>query len=290
MNKEHLKYLVKFLPGGETIEVSRDYNLRQAILDCGLEVESSCGGVGTCGKCKVKVIDGNVFSKKSKFIDIKDRENGYVLSCAAKIKSDLVIQIPEFKKTKTGIEKGAFSIDKQKRYTGVSENELSAIEIKPWIIRETIEIEKPKLGYNTSDLYRLKKSFKSSLNIKEINIPINILRKLPFILREKGWKATVTIDKRINTLINIKAGEEPKNNFGIAMDIGTTTLVLYLVDLQEGKIVDSASDYNPQIKFGEDIINRIVFSLKKYGLSKLRSVLISTINNLICELITGELA
>lgn len=288
MSNEHPKYLVKFLPGEETIEVSRDYNLKQAILDCGLEVESSCGGVGTCGKCLVKVIDGNVFSKKTKFIDIKDRENGYVLSCTAKIKSDLVIQIPEFKKSKTGIEKGTFSIDKQKRYAGVSENELSEIEIKPWIIKETIEIEKPKLGYNTSDLYRLRKSLKNSLNIEEINIPINILRKLPFILREKGWKATATIDKRINTLVNIKAGEEQKNNFGIAMDIGTTTLVLYLVDLRDGKIVGSASDYNPQIKFGEDIINRIVYSLKKYGLSKLRSVLISTINNLICELISNS--
>ncbi|MHB1336924.1 MAG: ASKHA domain-containing protein [Candidatus Humimicrobiaceae bacterium] len=287
MNKEYPKYLVKFLPSEKTIKVSRDYNLKQAILDCGLEVESSCGGVGTCGKCLVKVIDGNVFSKKTKFIDIIDRKNGYVLSCITKIKSDLVIQIPEFKKSKTGIEKGTFFRDKQKRYAGVSENELSEIEIKPWVIKETIEIEKPKLGYSTSDLYRLKKSFKNSLNMEEINIPINILRKLPFILREKGWKATATIDKRINTLINIKAGEEQKNNFGIAMDIGTTTLVLYLVDLQNGKIVGSASDYNPQIKFGEDIINRIVYSLKKYGLSKLRSVLISTVNNLICELISN---
>ena len=287
MNNKHPKHTVKFLPGGETIEVSHEYNLKQAILDCGLEVESSCGSVGTCGKCLVKVIEGNVLSKKNKFIDIKDRENGYVLSCITKIKSDLVIQIPEFKKSKTGIEKGTFSIDKKKKYSGVSENELSGIEIKPWIIKETIEIEKPKLGYNTSDLYRLKKSFKSSLNMEEINIPINILRKLPFILREKDWKATATIDKRVNTLINIQAGEGKKNNFGIAMDIGTTTLVLYLVDLQDGRIIDSASDYNPQIKFGEDIINRIVFSLKKDGLYKLRSALIFTVNNLISELINN---
>ncbi|MCL4377467.1 MAG: ASKHA domain-containing protein [Actinobacteria bacterium] len=288
MNKEYQKYLVKFLPGGKEIKVIRDYNLRQAILDCGLELESSCAGAGTCGKCRVKIIEGNVSSKKSKFIDINDKENGYVLACASKIKSDLIVEIPEFKKTKTRIEKGAFSINKYKKYAAVSENEFSEVKINPWLIKETIKIEKPKLGYSTSDLYRLEKSIKNTLNIEQkINIPIDILRKLPFVLREKDWQVTVTIDRRINTLIDIKAGEQPKKNFGIAVDIGTTTIVLYLVDLNDGRIVDNASDYNPQIKFGEDIINRIVFSLKRYGLSRLRSELLSTINNLISELINN---
>ncbi len=287
MDKNHQKCLIKFLPGKKTIEVPRDYNLRQAILDCGLELESSCGGVGTCGKCKVQVIEGDIFSKKSKFIDQKDMEDGFVLACASKVRSNLIIDIPEVKKSKAKIEKGVLSIEKQKKYVGVNKNELSEIEIKPWILKETIEVEKPILGYSTSDIYRLKKSIKSVLNIEDIKIPINLLRELPFLLREKNWNVTVTVDKRIHTLINIQSGKTSKKNYGIALDIGTTTLVLYLIDLQDGQILKSVSDYNPQIKFGEDIINRIIYSLKKHGLSKLRGTLKSTINNLISKL-TGN--
>lgn len=185
MNKNHQKCLIKFLPSKKTIEVPRDYNLRQAILDCDLELESSCGGVGTCGKCRVRVIEGDIFSKKSKFIDQNDAEAGFVLACLSKVKSNLIIDIPEVKKSKAKIEKGAFSIEKQKKYVSVNKNELSEIEIKPWIIKEIIEVEKPILGYSTSDIYRLKKSINNVLNIEDIKIPINLLRELPFLLREK---------------------------------------------------------------------------------------------------------
>ena len=132
--------------------------------------------------------------------------------------------------------------------------------------------------------YRLMKSIKNVLNIEDVKIPINLLRELPFLLREKNWNVTVTIDKRIHTLINIQSGKTSKKNYGIALDIGTTTLVLYLIDLQDGQILESVSDYNPQIKFGEDIINRIIYSLKKHGLVKLRGTLKNTINNLISKL------
>ncbi|MBU2563483.1 MAG: 2Fe-2S iron-sulfur cluster binding domain-containing protein, partial [Actinobacteria bacterium] len=73
------KYLIKFIPGGKSIKVSTDYNLKQAILDSGINIISSCGGVGTCGRCKVRVKEGKVNTKKSKFISSKEKENGYVL-------------------------------------------------------------------------------------------------------------------------------------------------------------------------------------------------------------------
>ena len=92
------------------------------------------------------------FSKKSKFIDQKDIEGGFVLACASKVRSNLIIDIPEVKKSKDKIEKGMLSIEKQKKYVGVNKNELSEIEIKPWILKETIEVEKPILGYSTSDV------------------------------------------------------------------------------------------------------------------------------------------
>ena len=107
-------YLIKFLPSKKTIEVPRDYNLRQAILDCGIDMESACGGVGTCRRCKVQVKSGRIYSKRDKFIKGKEKEDGYVLSCFSKVRSDAVIFIPEKKKVKAKIEEGKFEIDKNK--------------------------------------------------------------------------------------------------------------------------------------------------------------------------------
>ena len=95
---ETKKYLIKFLPDGRSIKVSPGYNLRQAVLDSGLDIDSSCGGVGTCGKCRIKVVKGEVGSKKTKFISASDKRKGFVLSCLAKVKSDLVVEIPTRKK------------------------------------------------------------------------------------------------------------------------------------------------------------------------------------------------
>lgn len=282
------KYLINFLPSKKSIKINSDYNLRQAILDCGLDIDSSCGGVGTCGRCMVKIVEGKVDTEKSKFISSKEKKDGYVLSCLTRVKSDLTVFIPEPEKVKARIDEGRLAEKTSKIYTGISKKELSEVEIKPWILKETIKVEKPSLSYGTSDLYRLKKSVKDNLKIEDLNIPISIIRKLPEVLREKGWMVTVTIDKKNKTFIDIQAGKADKKYYGIALDIGTTTLVMYVVDLENGEVLNTISEYNPQIKFGEDIINRIVYSLKKGGLNKLREVIVDSINNLVWNLLLNS--
>lgn len=283
------KYLIKFLPSNKSISVDPNYNLRQAILECGLDIESSCGGVGTCGRCIVQVKEGKVETKKSsKFITQKEKEDGFVLSCLTKVKSDLVVSIPTQKKEKGRIEKGELGEKLSKAYAGISKKELSSVEIKPWIVKEWIKVEKPSFSYGTSDLYRLKKAIRDKLGIEDLTVPIHIIRSLPKVLREKDWVVTVTVDKWNKTLIDMQAGEVDKKCYGIAIDIGTTTLVVYLVDLGNGDILSLASEYNPQIKFGEDIISRIVYSTKKEGLKKLREVIVDSINNLIWNLLLNS--
>jgi uncharacterized 2Fe-2S/4Fe-4S cluster protein (DUF4445 family) len=282
------KYLIKFIPSGKSIKVSKGYNLKQAILDSGIYIDSSCGGVGTCGRCKVCVKEGKVNTKKSKFISLKEKENGYVLSCLSRVESDLIVEVPEQKKVKAKIVDGRFADSEFKTYAGVSNDELSSVEIKPWIKKETIVVEKPSLSYGTSDLFRLKKSIRHNLNLEDCVVPIHIIRKLPIVLREKNWEVAVTIDRENSTLIDIKPGSASGKSYGLALDIGTTSLVMYLVNLEDGKIINSESEYNPQIKFGEDIISRIVYSNKKGGLEKLREVIIDSINNLIWRLLLNS--
>lgn len=278
------KYLIRFVPSGKSIIVSPGYNLKQAILDSGIDIDSSCGGVGTCGRCRVWIKEGKVDTKKSKFISSGEREKGYVLSCLSKVESDLIVEIPRRRKARAKIVEGRFTDAESKVYVGISKDELSSVEVKPWIKKKTIVVEKPSLSYGTSDLFRLKKSIRENLDVKNCIVPIHIIRKLPLALREKNWEVTVTVDKGNGTLIDIAPGKASKKSYGLALDIGTTSLVMYLVDLEDGKIIGSESEYNPQIKFGEDIINRIVYANRKGGLEKLREVIVDSINNLIWRL------
>ncbi len=282
---ETKKYLVKFLPDGRSIEVPSGYNLRQAILDSGLDIDSSCGGVGTCGRCRVKVIKGDIGSKRTKFISANDKKKGFVLSCLAKVKSDLEVEISIRKKSRAKIAEGKYSSRTLKDYSGINTEELSSVEVKPWFLKENLIVEEPTLSYGTSDLYRINKSIREKMGINNPDIPINLIRKLPDKLRKQDWKVTVIMDKENEIMIDLHSGHLDNKIYGIALDIGTTSLVMYLVDLLDGSILGIQSEYNPQIKFGEDIINRIVYSNKEGGLAKLREILTDTLNDLIKKLL-----
>lgn len=285
------KISLRILPSGKIISIPQNYNLRQAILDSGINIESSCGGAGTCGKCSVKVISGNIILEHNNFKTGRKNKKGFVLSCLSTVTEDSVIQIqPQSRKVKGKIDEGRFKPGSDKNYQGISQNEMLSVEVKPWIEKFKISVEEPSISYNTSDLYRLKRSLSDSLQqvSSDIHIPIDVMRKIPDALRKNNWEATVTYDRHKSTISNIQPGSVQNQSYGIAVDIGTTTLVLYLVDLITGRILNSASEYNPQIMYGEDIINRIVYSLKNDGLEKLNRILFDTMNAMITKLIKAE--
>ncbi len=278
------KYHIKFLPSGKQIEVPKNHNLRQAILDCGLEIESSCGGVGTCGRCVVQVKKGKVDAKETRFLSPKEFSKGFVLSCLARVIEDIEVTIPEQKKVKAIIEKGKL-VEGSHVYAGISKQEFEHESIEPWIKKFDVEVEQPSLSYGTSDLFRFKKAVKDKLQLQDVTVPIEVIKKLPTELRQHHWKLTVTIETEKNVIIDICDQARPNDLYGLALDIGTTTLVMYLVDLDTGNILGSESEYNPQIRFGEDIINRIVYANSQAGLKKLKEVVTDSVNNLIWRLI-----
>jgi len=278
------KYHIRFLPSGKQIQVPKNHNLRQAILDCGLEIESSCGGVGTCGRCVVQVRKGKVDTKETKFLSQKESSEGYVLSCLTRVIDDMEVFIPEQKKVRAIIEKGKL-VEGSHVYAGVSRQEFEEADLEPWIKKFDIEVEKPSLSYGTSDLYRFKKAVKEKLKLKDIQVPIEVIKKLPSELRQNDWMVTATIETKKNVVMDISPRKQSGGLYGLALDIGTTTLVMYLVDLNSGHILGSESEYNPQIRFGEDIINRIVYAGRKGGLKKLKEVVTDSVNNLIWRLV-----
>ncbi|MHB1347135.1 MAG: ASKHA domain-containing protein [Candidatus Humimicrobiaceae bacterium] len=284
---EKKKHIIKIYPQNLSMEVKDGYNLRQALLEMGINLGGSCGGSGTCGRCRVEILDENQADLKSKDLEQSKNKN-IVLSCITQVKSDLEVLIPHRKDSKAFIEKGSF-INKtaSKDYLEISSDRLAEVEIKPWIIKKTISIQKPTLNYGTSDLHRLRRSIKENFDISGCIVPLKLLRIMPWVLRKENWKATITIDTMSKTLIDIFPGDSDKKIYGIALDIGTTTLVMYLADLETGEIINSVSEYNPQIKYGEDIINRIIFSGKKGGLEKIRYSIINEVNHLIYTLLVS---
>jgi len=278
-------FSIKILPDGKIIRVPKNYNLRQALLENGLNIDSSCGGAGTCGRCRVRIASGKVHAVPGKKISKREMEKGFILSCSAEVKGDIEVIIPQVKKRKAKIEAGLQELPEGKIYKSIDKTEIAKTKINPWILKEKITVEKPTIFYSTSDLFRLKKSILEKTGVKDIKVPLNILKNLPFLLRENNWEVMVVLNRETGTLIKIQPASERVSFYGLALDIGTTTLAMHLVDLLTSEIAGSASEYNPQIKYGEDIINRIVYSLKKDGLEELHDSVIGAINELILKLL-----
>ncbi|MBO3803322.1 MAG: DUF4445 domain-containing protein [Candidatus Brockarchaeota archaeon] len=258
------KHTVTFQPEGLRVEVSEDDNLLTASRRCGVQIESLCGGRGSCGKCLVRIESGEA-TKPTRFeaqaLSGAEMGSGVRLACQTCPISDLTVRVlasprvPGSKILTWGLE----------------------LKVKPDPYVKTVskELPKPTLRDQRSDAERLRSALKQS------SIDLLLLRQLPRLLREKDWKITATLYGR--EVVDV-GGLDAGGAYGAAVDVGTTTIVVYLVDLASGKVMAVESDYNAQIPYGEDVISRIAYSTReKDGLATLQRLAIGTINKLLDE-------
>ncbi len=274
------KYRITFEPFGKTIDTPSGQNLFDVAKKAGIELNSSCGGEGTCGKCKVIVKEGKF--KAASFTKLSQSEiaKGYVLACQTEALSDLLLEVPPESIMRKG----------QKIATGSRARDLERLlksldrEIKPRVMKFFLTLPPPDLEDNISDTDRVKRELgKSGFTPERIYCSLKLLKNLNHILREGNWKITLTTIERGNTLeiIGIELGDTTALRYGLAIDIGTTTIVLYLVNLLNGKIIDIASTYNSQARCGDDVITRIVYATERGGLGELNNLVIADINGLV---------
>ena len=166
----------------------------------------------------------------------------------------------------------------------------SGLESSINIFKTYMELDKPSIDDNVSDVDRLERHVRQTLNISTIDFSIDVLRKMPKALRqddiarEDDFKVTITYTKEDNkiTLLNIERGNTENDLYGIAVDIGTTSVVVCLVNLITNEIVEKASSGNAQIKYGADVINRIVYAVKKDNIVEMRKAIVDeTLNPLL---------
>jgi len=299
-----LKHNVTFLPSERKILVDEEENLLQAAMEAGIHINASCGGSATCGKCKVKILKGVVESPKHPKLTQWEYDQGFRLACLTPVRDDIDVEIP----IESQVDKSVLALkgDRQAhKYLLVPQDIYQLAkgwEIDPSVFKKYVQLDPPSLKDNVSDLTRLINALDRQHGIEGISADFRAIMKLSRLLRESGWKVTVTLvlTKKGYKLVNVEPGNNTQQNYSIVLDIGTTTIYGQILDLNGCVVVAcpggqcdgstlfalaEASDYNAQISYGEDVITRIVYSQRPGGLKKLQEVVVSTINKIIQELL-----
>ena len=283
---------VTFTSHNKEIYCNKGDKLLDVARDAEIFIDAPCNGNVSCGKCKVKLIKGKVDTEKTHHIRDEEWNQGYILACNTKVIEDIDIEVPSklsspmygMKIEGSDKKKDKEVFDRAKKI--IEENNF---EFKTNIVKTYIEIEEPTLDDNISDIDRIERHVRNNLGYDEIDFTIELLRKVPTVIREDNFKVTITYIKKKNkiTILNIESGNTENKLYGVAIDIGTTSVVVCLVDLYTKEIVDKASSGNAQIKYGADVIHRIVYSTKKNGLKELNEAIIEdTINPLLDSIYT----
>ena len=265
-------------------EVEQGATLLEAASISGIYVNSNCGGEGICGTCKFLIKDGQIERGPAGLLTKEEVEEGYVLACQTKVLGDVKVEVP----LETRIEEGQILIDKdaKKLRTIRAGGEEVFFAREPLVDKLYLELPKPSLDDNLSDHQRLYRKIRSKKKVPILQAGLIMLQEIPTILRDNQWAVTATLGMVGNTteLLQVEGGDTSGRNYGIAVYIGTSTVVVHLVDLNSSKTVDGEAKYNSQMKYGEDVIRRIIHADEE-GPEELHSLIIDDINGLISTLI-----
>ena len=283
--KEIVKII--FQPSGRRGEVEKGISIIEAARRIGADIEALCGEKGVCGKCKVRIEEG-FFEKygiqshhkhvsewqeeEEKFIEDQEREDGYRLGCCAKITGDLLVFVPEESRA------GKQVVSKAARDIPISRD--------PAVKLYYVEVSEPTIQDPTADLERVLDYLKQQYGLEDLRIDYLALRDLPGCLREGKWKVTAGIwmDEEI---IRITPGKA-QDYYGVAIDIGTTTVAAYVCNMATLEVVDTVFMMNPQCKYGEDVMSRITYHMSNEdGLARMRRDIIDGLNSLVAQACNG---
>ncbi|MFQ5891626.1 MAG: ASKHA domain-containing protein [Candidatus Methanofastidiosia archaeon] len=256
---------VTLLPFGIELKASKGENLLELINSSKISIESICGGKGTCGKCKIVLEMVKPESSELKRLTSKELSQGIRLACQHEILENIKIEILE----------ESLLLKQKVLVEGISKR----VSLDPNVLKYYLSLEEPSLKDTKSDLDRV---FESLEKVDVKGVSLNAARKLSRVLRKEDFNLTVVIVG--GEIVEFEVGNTENECYGVAFDVGTTTLVGYLMDLKTGKELTYEARMNPQIFMGDDVISRIGFSLKNKGLKKLNSKILKELKSMILEL------
>ncbi|MCC6446084.1 MAG: DUF4445 domain-containing protein [Armatimonadetes bacterium] len=263
------KGMVTFLPSSKTALSEDSLSLMKLSQLSGVPIYNTCNAIGTCGKCLVKV-DGpcsTLTKVEAHFLTEEQISGGIRLACQCQPLGDVRVEVPQQEVPKI-----------------LSEGLKVAAAPRPNIRKDVVQLDPPTLADQSADLTRVRRALGLHEAGKETEL--GLLKMLPKSLRQESY--LVTAVRAGGSLVAVDAGDTIKELYGVAFDIGTTTVVGYLHDLNTGRQIDIASDLNPQVDYGGDVISRIEYTMQDAaGLHRLQRAIVQRLNSLI-EILCGR--
>lgn len=298
------RYRILFLPDRKEIEIEQGSSILEAAKRAGLYINSYCGGEGVCGKCRVQITKGNVKPDINSITLFTKEEimKGYVLACQTLVNEDLEVFIPP----ESRIEEEQILKEEiiQKRWMESSPIKYSepdwislhkrptdpASLFEPLTQKIYLELKEPTADDNIPDTARIVRELRRRLKFSSYEFTYSSLKDLYIKLRRSGWKITVTLTRYndIEKVLQIEERNCSDKNYGVAVDVGTTTVVAQLVDLKTGKVIGVEGNHNLQAHYGEDVLSRIAYVCGKGSLEVLQRAVVENINTLIQSLIKSK--
>ena len=287
------KHKVVFQPVGAKIEVEGESNLLEAAAESGIYLNSLCGGEGVCGKCKVQITRGEAIptSQSIRFLSREEINSGFVLGCQTEVRGDLEVWVPPEARLE---EEQILTTESMVCYQSPQDLEVKdtldipSLLYMPVTQKIYLSLPKPSLTDNLADLDRVYREIRKKIQAPTLEISLPALRNMPRMLRENEWKVTATlypIDEHCIEILSLEPGDTCAENYGIACDIGTTTIVAQLVDLRSGAILGVEASHNQQARYGEDVISRMIYACSRGGLSPIHGAVVETVNTLVDTLV-----
>ncbi len=277
-------HTVTFDVAAQPVAVSTGTLLSEAARLAGVQLTQPCGGQGRCGRCAVQVTSGTVRRRSALRLTTQDIANGYALACQSVVEGDLTVIVPPQEKI-------------ERRLT--TDRIVAEVAVPPGydsqsaqtVRRLFLSLPEPQLDDQTDDWSRLQTALRQRAGISELRVSLALLQQVGTVLRQGNWQVTVVLDverERLGVpsqarLIALCPGRQTGDQplWGMAVDIGTTTVTVWLVDLITGKVEAQVSEYNQQINRGEDVVSRIIYASKTGGADELRGLVLGTINQLL---------
>jgi len=265
-----------------TVKAATGTLLSDAAQMAGLDIGQPCGGQGRCGRCAVQVTEGIVRRRSALRLSPESIEQGYALACQTVVEGDVAITIPPQEKIerKLTTDRVAAEVTVPVGYEYSQDQTVRRIHLR---------LNPPTMEDQTDDWARLQTAFRLQYGMERVACSVSQLRKMGAVLRDGDWQVTAVIetsglsDHATIRLIDLLPGrvDEFSPLWGVAVDIGTTTVSVWLVDLVTGQVKAQAAEYNGQIARGEDVISRIMYAGKGNGREEMRQRVLDTINKLI---------
>ena len=255
---------LKFVPSGQEVRVPPGVSVFDAASWNGLAIDSTCGGHGTCKKCKIQILEGEVpiSNLDIRAFSSEQLADGWRLACVARANTNLKVDIPPL------------STRPKAATVGVGRQ----VILRPAVQKRYVELTEPSLHDQAMDLERLQ----AAIDDIEFTVDLDVLKTLPTILRASHWKVTAVINDDV--LIAVEPGDTTTLSYAVAFDLGTTTVVATLLDLVTGTPVAVKSMLNKQQPFGADVISRISATMMDpNALGLMQKAALDTLNELVSE-------